>query len=309
MPSSGCNNNNRGRIFYPIKDSETFNYKIKLVGNLPTGNNEAVLEDVKIFVLLKNLSNFMFNLDILLINAEIELTLKWSQNCILTERAHRDAIAECDDPATEPAVNAINTPSDLKFNITDCKLYVPVVTLQSEYENKLYEELKTGITIDFTWSKYRTQIINQIATNNLNYLIDPTLNNVNRLFVLAFPNEEGRSSFSKYYMLTVEIKDYNVILDGQTPFYEISIRNKEETYKAIIELIEKDTLTTGSFNYEYFFTHYKLIAINLSRQKTDFKNQQINFIGRLEEDATILFIIEEKHTTGLEFLQNSLSIV
>ena len=74
-------------------------------------------------------------------------------------------------------------------------------------------------------------------------------------------------------------------------------------------MIEKDTLTTGSFNYEYFFTHYKLIAINLSRQKTDFKNQQINFIGRLEEDATILFIIEEKHTTGLEFLQNSLSIV
>ena len=86
MPSSGCNNNNKDRIFYPIKDSETFNYKIKLVGNLPTGNNEAELEDVKIFVLLKNLSDFMFNLDILLINAEIELILKWSQNCILTER-------------------------------------------------------------------------------------------------------------------------------------------------------------------------------------------------------------------------------
>ena len=39
--------------------------------------------------------------------------------------------------------------------------YVPVVTLQLEYENKLYEELKGEITIDVTWNKYRSQIINQ----------------------------------------------------------------------------------------------------------------------------------------------------
>ena len=55
-------------------------------------------------------------------------------------------------------------------------------------------------------------MINQPVTNNLNYLIDPTFNNVNRLFVLAFENEEDRSSYSKYYIPTVEIKDYNVIL-------------------------------------------------------------------------------------------------
>ena len=97
----------------------------------------------------------MFNLDILLIKAEIDLILKWSQYCVLTEKAYRAEIAEGDDPSTEPAVDAINRPSDLKFSITDCKLYVPVVTLQAEYENQLYEELKTEITIDFTWSKYR----------------------------------------------------------------------------------------------------------------------------------------------------------
>ena len=67
------------------------------------------------------------------------------------------------------------TPSDLKFNITDCKLYLPVVTLQEKYENKLYEDLKSGIHIDFEWARYRTQIINQSATNNLKHLIDPTL--------------------------------------------------------------------------------------------------------------------------------------
>ena len=152
-------------------------------------------------------------------------------------------------------------------------------------------------------------MINQTATNNLNFLIDPTFNNVNRLFVLAFPNEEDRRSFSKYYTPTVEIKDYNVIIDGE-PFYVIPIKNKEETYKAITELIRNDLLKTGNeFNFGYFSEHYKLIAIDLSKQKSDLKNQQINFIGRLEQNATIFFIVEEKETTGLKFLQNSLTIV
>ena len=108
----------------------------------------------------------------------------------------------------------------------------------------------------------------------MNYLKDPTFNNVNRLFVLAFPNEEDRKSFSRYYKPTVEIKDYNVILDGQIPFYEIPIKNKEETYKAITELIENYNFTTGnSLNYEYFVTHYKLIALNLSKLKFEVEDQ------------------------------------
>ena len=106
---------------------------------------------------------------------------------------------------------------------------------------------------------------NQRATKNLNFLIDPNFNNVNRLFVLAFPNKEDRRSFSKYYTPTVEIKDYNVIIDKE-PFYEIPIKNKEETYKAISELIRNDLLRTrNEINFEYFREHYKLIAIDLSK--------------------------------------------
>ena len=123
------------------------------------------------------------------------------------------------------------------------------------------------------------------------------------------PNEEDRNSFSKYYTPTIEITDYKVILNGE-PFYEIPIKNKEETYKTITELIRNDILRTGNeFNFKYFCEHYKLIAIDLSRQKSDFKNQQINFTGKLEQHATIFFITEEKEITGLEFLQNSLTIV
>ena len=316
MPKSGHDNNAnlRQRTIYPIKDSESFNYKTKLVGNVgavadATDNDvKTELEDIKIVVPLKSLSNFMFNLDLLLINSETELILKWTEDCVLIEKATWEFKAQTENPA-QHAVLAINRPKDLKFSVIDCKLYVPVVTLQTEYQNKLYKELKTGISIDFKWSKYRTQMINQTATNNLNFLMDPTFSNVNRLFVLAFPNEEDRRSFSRYYTPTVEIKNFNVILDGE-PFYEIPIKNKEETYKTIPELIRNDLLRTGNeFNFEYFCEDYKVIAIDLSKQKSDLKNQQINFIGRLEQNAAIFFIVEEKETTGLEFLQNYLAIV
>ena len=267
-PNSGYNNDNneRTRIFYPIKDSESFNYKTKLVGELPDDDDD--LDGIKIVVPLKYLSKFIFSLDTLLINCEVELILKWSQNCVLRDKATREAKtarpAQGGNPVL-PAVNAINAPSDLKFSITDCKLYVPVVTLSAEHENKLYEELKTGFTVAVTWNKYRSQVINQTATNNLNYLIGPTFNNVHRLYALAFENEEDRTSFSKYYTPTVEIKDYNILIDQQL-FYEIPIKNKKEAYRAITELIRNDDYTTGNIlNYEYFSTHYKLVAIDLSK--------------------------------------------
>ena len=118
-----------------------------MLGNLPAGNN-PVLPGIKIIIPLKNLSNFIFNSNFLMINTEIELILKWSQNCVLTEKATRPhSVAQ----GGEDAVTAINTPSDLKFNISDCKLYVPVFTLQEKYENELYKNLKTGIDIDFKW--------------------------------------------------------------------------------------------------------------------------------------------------------------
>ena len=95
------------------------------------GTATASLEDIKVAMPLKNLSNFMFNLDFLMINAEIELTLKWTEDSVLTGKATKQAIPVGDDPATEPVVNAINRPADLKFNITDYKIHVPVVTLQA----------------------------------------------------------------------------------------------------------------------------------------------------------------------------------
>ena len=76
---------------------------------------------------------------------------------------------------------------------------------------------------------------NQAKTNNLNYLVDPTFNKVNRLFVLSFENVEDISSFSKYYTPSVEIKDFKVLIDGKN-FFDVPIKNKEETREKFIEM-------------------------------------------------------------------------
>ena len=102
---------------------------------------------------------------------------------------------------------------------------------------------------------------NQTKNNNLNYLIYPTFTNVNRLFVLTFENEYNRTSFSKYYVPKVEIKDFNVLNDGK-PFFEIHVKNKKEAYETIIEMSKNNDYTTGNLlNYEYFKDHYKLILL------------------------------------------------
>ena len=92
-------------------------------------------------------------------------------------------------------------------------MYAPVINLSAENENKLLEQLKTGFKRTITWNKYRSETSNKIVNKNLNYLIDPTFTNVNRLFVLSFENKTDRTSFSKYYVPKVEIKDFNVLLD------------------------------------------------------------------------------------------------
>ena len=154
---------------------------------------------------------------------------------------------------------------------------------------------------------------NQTKNNNLNYLIDPMFTKINRLFVLSFENEEHKTSFSEYYVPKVEIKDLNVLIDGKS-FFDTPIKNKEESYEKITEMGKYNDYTTGNLlDYEYFSKHYKLIAIDLSKQ-TELENldlkHQIHFIGRLDEDNATMFLITEKlEETTFEFSQNAVTVV
>ena len=114
---------------------------------------------------------------------------------------------------------------------------------------------------------------NQTKNNNLNYLIDPTFSKLNRLFVLSFKNEEDKTitnavtkSFSEYFTPSVEIKDFNVLINEKS-FFDTSIKHKEESYQQIIEMGRNNDYTTSNLlDYEYFLKHYRLIAIDLSKQ-------------------------------------------
>ena len=152
-------------------------------------------------------------------------------------------------------------------------------------------------------------------TNNWNYLIYATFNKVNRLFVnRSIKNEDDKTSFSKYCTPIAEIKYFKVLIDRKSLF-DVPISNKEEAYEKIIEISKNNNYTTENLllDYEYFSKHFKLIAIDLSKQ-TDLKNvdlkQQINFISKLQEDeATMLFITEKSEETNFEFSPNFVSIV
>ena len=149
-PSSGFDDAGNNRINYSIKDSESFNYKTSITRKLEGNNTEK--DGAKIVVPLKYFSNFWRTLHMPLINCEVSLTLTWSENCLLTSRATRDAVAA---QGGNPAVAEIGNPTDEAFKITDTKLYVPVVTLSAENDKKLSEQLKTGFKRTIKWNKYR----------------------------------------------------------------------------------------------------------------------------------------------------------
>ena len=132
--SLGCNNNN---VNYSIKDSKSFDYKTSITGELEGNNAE---KEVEIVVPLKYFSNFWRPLNMPLINWEINLILTWSKNCVLTNKATRDAVPA---QAGNPAVTRVNNQTNATFKITDTKLYVAVVTLSTKNYNIFLEQLKS----------------------------------------------------------------------------------------------------------------------------------------------------------------------
>ena len=118
-----------------------------------------------------------------MINCETELVLTWAKSCAVADMIVRTA-------GNSNNLPAIVTPTGLKFQITDTKSYVSVITLSTENDKIFLESLKSGFKRTKKWNKYRSQITVQSNNKNLNYLTDPTFTKVNRLFVLSFERIE-----------------------------------------------------------------------------------------------------------------------
>ena len=243
---------------------------------------------------LKYLSNFWRTLEMPLINCEVNLILTWSSTCVIT------------------GSNGART-----FSITDTKLYVPVVTFSTQENTKLLQQLKSGFKRVINWNKYLSKPESFKRNANLNYLVEPSFQGINRLFVLEFEGDTQRTSHSGYYLLNVEIKDYIIIINGEN-FFDQPIKNKKVTYENLRKIAtgQGNYDTTGCLlDYSYFMDTYKMIAVDLSKQQALDADprviQQINFTENLDRagNTRVYFILEEARETIPDFSQGTVKVL
>ena len=197
------------------------------------------------------------------------------------------------------------------FAITETNAYVPVVTLSTQDNAKLLPQLKSCFKRTISWNKYlsKPELLTQIV--NLNYLIQPSFQGVNRLFVLSFEhdNNDKRISNKRYFIPNVEI------IDGKN---HQPVKNNKVTYENIRKNAtgQGDDYTIGCFlDYTYFKKYYKMIATYLSKQQAldaDPKAiQQINFTANLDRAGRIrfYFIFEEAKETIFEFSEGTVKVL
>ena len=190
------NNDGNIVIFNGVNDTDSLNFKSKIIGKT---NNDGDIENVEIMIALKYLSNFWRTLDVPLINCEVEFILTWSENFVII------------------SINIAN--QNPTFTITETTLDVPVVTLSTQDNAKLLLQLKSELKRTMSWNKYlgKPELLPQNL--NLNHLIEPSFQGVNRNFVLAFENDAQRLSKGRYYIPNVEIKNYNVMIEEKKLFW------------------------------------------------------------------------------------------
>ena len=280
--------------------SSSFKYKIKLLGN-PVLDGAIAKLSVKIVVPLKYLSNFFRSLEMPLINCSVKLNLTRKKECVLSNQAGAAA-----------------------FIINDTKLYVPVVTLSKKDNKDFIEQQNKGFQRSIYWNEYKTKEKEENGVDNIfKYIsLDPSFQGVNGLFVMAYKkgnNQPTKDDRRKYYLPRIDFKKYNVIIDGQN-FYDNPIESYNEKYRELKKIIigKGEDYTTGSLlDYDYLIKHYKLIAVDLSKQKEldadPRRIQQIEFKFMLENinsdnNATIYWVLEKSKETILEFYKGTVKV-
>ena len=276
-------------------NSSSFKYKISLLSDRNVVGGIVGL-NVKVVVPLKYLSNFFRSLEMLLINCKIKLNLTWKKECVLSTDVG----------------NAV-------FIINDTKMYVPVVALSKEDNKDFIEQQNKGFQRSIYWNEYKTKAINEDADANVfKYIkLDPSFQDVNRLFVMAYNRVDGqttRNGQRKYYLPRIDLEKYNVIIDGRN-FYDNPIESDIEKYRKLKKVMigKGEDYATGSFlDFNYFDKHYKLVAVDLSKQKELDADpraiQQIESKYMLGTNSTIYWVLEKSKKTILEFYKGTVKV-
>ena len=227
-----------------LDNSTSFKCKESLLGKATDADgNDRSLKNTKIVVPLKYLSNFCRSLEMPLINCKIHLELNWNNNCVMYG---------ADTHAGGDNVN--NRETTLK--IISTKLYVTVVTLSTNDNVNLTNQLNEGFKRSVYWNEYKSKIeAKEADANNLKrFPLDASFQGVNRLVVIAFDNTNignnkvERDSHRKYFLPRVNITNYNILIDGRF-FYDQPINDQIKKYDEIrkTETEKGDYNTTGFY--------------------------------------------------------------
>ena len=167
----------------------------------------------------------------------------------------------------------MSTIVDTTFQIKSTKLYVPIVTLSTKDKVNLTKQLNEGLKRSVYWNEYKSKIETKPANGQTftRFPLDASFQGVNRLFVLVCngPNKVERNSHIKYFLPRVDLTKYNALIDGRN-FYNQPINDEIRKYDEIRKITtgKGDDYTTGCLlDYQYFKNPYKLIAVDLSKQK------------------------------------------
>ena len=226
-------------------------YKSKLTKG--TDDNNA--NNVKLVVPLKYVSNFFRSLEMPLVNCITDLELTWHKDCMISS-------------ANAAAGQVVS------FMITNTKLYVPVVTWSTEYNNNLTNQLNDGFKRTIYWNQYVSKPFPETPhkkTGITRFALDAAFQCVNRLFVLAFEDTRAdeaadtpaplnlaanrviRDIYRKYFVPRVDITSYNVLIDGRN-FYDQPINDSIRKYDEIRKIAtgKGDNYATGCLlDYDY----------------------------------------------------------
>ena len=230
-------------------NASSFKYKASLITNTKA---DGTKNGVKIVVPLKYLSNSWRLLEMPLIDCKVKLSLKWIENCVLT--------------TAEAGANADSTVADnATFEITDAKLYVPVVILSAKDNEKLVRQLSEGFKRPVYWNRYKVidNKLVEIATANsgkhIREFLDLSYQGDKRLLVLAYDDTAGDNqvsvnAFKKHSLPRVKIQNYNIEIDGRT-FYDQPINDSIKQYNKVRKVLTEqgDDYTTGCLlDFAYF---------------------------------------------------------
>ena len=172
----------------------------------------------------------------LLINCKVHLGLNWIEDCILSSSG-----------------------DSAKFEITDAKLHVPIVTLSTKDSVNLTKQLSEGFKRSVYWNSYQTKLAKLTEKGkNVYELLNASFQGVRRLFVLAYVvatnDEAGIKDNRKYFLPRGEINNDNVLIDGRN-FYDQPINGLIKEYDEVrkVSTVHGDAYTIGSLlDYVYF---------------------------------------------------------